>query len=104
MKKLYLLIVLFSLVLTGTAHAQFAAQRDAANMIITKVIADYKLGDDEYLSDVNALREDQRFTQKLEKMLQELQNTHSKNSKNQRIVKILQDAGAEIDKVLNIRY
>ena len=56
---------------------------------------------EENLKKVEQLRQDARFNRKLSRMLEKLQNTKTKDSKNQRIYKILLNAGEEIYKELD---
>lgn len=102
MKKL-IIGTIFSLFLVSNAQAQFAAQKDAQNLIILKVVADYKMGDEEHLRNIEKLRENKRFNEKLQRILDELDNSKSKNSKNKKVLQILEQAGKDIDNVLNVR-
>ncbi|MDD4555830.1 MAG: hypothetical protein PHE89_00680 [Alphaproteobacteria bacterium] len=103
MKKLYFSVFIFSVFFSSLAQAQLSATKDAQNLVIVKVIADYKIDDAEYAKDIESLRSSERFNQKLQRMLERLSNERSKDSKNRQIIKILEKAGNDIDKVLNIR-
>lgn len=70
-------------------------------MATLKAVTDYKINDEENLKKVEQLRQDARFNRKLSRMLEKLQNTKTKDSKNQRIYKILLNAGEEIYKELD---
>ncbi len=94
--KLFKAVFLALLLMTGAAKAQYSAQNDAAYMATLKAVADYKIGDEENLKDVEALRANQRFLLDLRKMLDKLSNRRSKNSTNTRVYKILLKAGKEI--------
>lgn len=102
MKKL-IIATIFSIFFVSTANAQFAAQKDAEGLIILKVVADYKINDESHTRNVEKLRENKRFNEKLEKILAELDNRKSKNSKNRQILQILEQAGKDIDNILNVR-
>ncbi|MDR1693912.1 MAG: hypothetical protein LBR70_01780 [Lactobacillaceae bacterium] len=103
MRKICLFIIAFSFVCISAANAQYASQKNAANLIILKVMADYKMNDAEYINDIEALRENERFNKKLQKMLEATSNARSKDAKSERIDRILRKAGEDIDNVLNIR-
>ncbi len=102
MRKFFLggALALFGFV--NMANAQYSGQRDASYLAIVKAVSDYKIYDEEEERNLQKLREDQRFNEKLNKMIGELQNTRSKNSKNKKVLKVLLDAGKEIDDILNV--
>lgn len=103
MKKICFFVILFSFLCVGIAKAQYSSQKDAANIIIAKVIADHKMNDQEYINDIEALRENTRFNNKLQKMVQEVSNAKNKDFKSKKVDQILRKAGEDIDKVLGIR-
>lgn len=76
--------------------AQYASQKEAAYLATVKAIADYKINDEETLRDVEKLRQDKRFNKRLQKMLDQLNNSKSKNGTNRRVYEILQRAGKEL--------
>ena len=78
------------------AQAQYASQKEADYMATLKAVTDYKMNDEENIKDIEKLRQDEKFNKKLQKMLDQLSNTRSKNSKNRRIYNILQKAGKDI--------
>lgn len=98
-----LLAVFCFLAISGVsnAKAQLAATRDAQYMATLKAVANYKIDDEENIRDVETLREDRRFNQKLARMLDKLQNTRTKNSTNRRVYNILLKAGEQIYKELD---
>ena len=59
-------------------------------------MADFKINDAEELDSVNRLRQDPNFNKKLYEMVQKLSNSRNKDAKNQRILKILKQAGKDI--------
>ena len=86
---------------SGVVNAQYSAQKDAAYFAVLKAVADYKIDDDEHLQKIQQLREDKVFNEKLKKMMEKLDNSKSKNAKNQRVYNILRQAGKEIYNELN---
>ena len=90
--------VLFSI---SNAQAQYTASKDAVYLATIKAVADYKINDQEELDKVEELRQSPAFNKKLQKMLDKLSNERTKNSTNQRILKILKDAGKQIYDELN---
>lgn len=99
--KLFSVLILLSLFAAIPAQAQYAAQRDAQYMATLKAVVNYKINDEENLRDVESLREDRRFNQKLTRMLEKLQNTRTKNSINRRVYNILLKAGEQIYRELD---
>ena len=99
--KLFFIVAALSVSFCFSAQAQYAAQKEAAYMATIKAVADYKINDAENLKNVQKLREDARFNRRLSKMLEKLQNTRTKDSRNQRIYDILLKAGEEIYKELD---
>ena len=80
----------------NNSSAQFAADKDAAYLATLKAVADFKINDEEELENVNRLRQDQQFNRKLYQMVQKLSNSRNKDSKNQRVLRILKKAGKDI--------
>ena len=80
----------------NNSSAQFAADKDAAYLATLKAVADFKINDEEVLENVNRLRQDQQFNRKLYQMVQKLSNSRNKDSKNQRVLRILKKAGKDI--------
>lgn len=103
MKKIFFFAVLFSLVFIGVAKAQYASQRDASYIIIAKVMADHKMNDEEYINDIEALRENNQFNDKLQRMIERVSNSKSKDSRSKQVDKILRKAGEDIDRALGVR-
>ena len=99
--RIILLSGIFCFAFAVSAKAQFTAQKEAQYMATLKAVTDYKINDEENLKKVEQLRQDARFNLKLSRMLEKLQNTKTKDSKNQRIYKILLNAGEEIYKELD---
>lgn len=89
-----ILVILFCNI--NVSSAQFAADKDAAYLATIKAVADYKINDEESIAGVNRLRQDPNFNKKLYEMLQKLDNSRTKNGKNNRIYKILLRAGKDI--------
>lgn len=100
MKIIYLILFTF-LIQIPCAKAQYAAQKDAAYIATLKAIVDFKINDEENLKELNDLRENKNFNKKLSHMMTKLSNRRSKNSKNEKIYKILLKAGKDIYNELN---
>lgn len=96
-------LIVLAIALLGFAapsSAQMSASKNAQYLATIKAVADYKINDEEELRNVERLRQNERFNRQLQDMMSRLQNTRTKNSKNQRILKILEDAGKEIYDIL----
>ena len=100
MKIIYITFLAF-LFGVSTASAQYAAQQEAAYIATLKAVIDFKMNDEENLSELAALRENEKFKQKLAFMMSKLSNNKSKNSTNSKIYKILIKAGKDIYNELN---
>lgn len=74
---------------------------DAAYLATLKAVLDYKMNDEETLEDIEKLRQNKRFIGALEKKLQKLDNSKSKNSTNKRIYQMLINDGKKIYNELN---
>ena len=99
--KTALLAGLFYLIAALPAGAQFTAQKDAQYMATLKAVTDYKINDEENIKNVEQLRQDARFNRKLVRMMDKLQNSRTKDSRNRRIYNILLKAGEDIYKELD---
>ena len=78
------------------ANAQYSTQKDASDLATLKAVLDFKMKEEENLKNLEALRNNQRFKQKLVNMLEKLSNEKSKNSQNKKIYNILIKAGKDI--------
>lgn len=96
--RVILFFWIFALFLSipAPAPAQYAAQNDAKYIATLKAVVNYKIEDEENLSAVEQLRENQQFNRQLMRMLEKLQNTRTKNSTNRRVYDILLRAGKDI--------
>lgn len=83
------------------AYAQFSAQKDAQYIATLKAVVNYKINDEENLKDIESLRQNQAFNQKLQTMLNKLQNTRTKNTTNRRVQQILEKAGQDLYRLLD---
>ena len=99
--RVFVLLVMMFLRVTPSAQAQLTSQKEAQYMATLKAVVNYKINDEENISKIEDLRKDKRFNQKLQKMLEKLQNTRTKNSTNKRIYNILLKAGEEVYKELD---
>ncbi|MDO4183988.1 MAG: hypothetical protein Q4D11_01945 [Rhodospirillales bacterium] len=86
---------------TGVANAQFAASKDAQYLAVVKAVANYKIDDEENLRQVEELRNNEKFNNKLQKMLDKLSNKRTKDSTNQRVLQILKRTGKELNDLLD---
>ncbi len=87
--------------LNNEASAQFSAQKDAQYIATLKAVVNYKINDEEIIKDIESLRQNKSFNQKLQRMLNKLQNTRTKNNTNTKVQQILEQAGQEIYRLLD---
>ena len=99
MRKLLaiLIIVCFAM----PAQAQYSASKKAQYIATLKAVVNYKIDDDEILDDVQDLRQNRSFMVRLQRKLEKLDNSRTKDSRNRRIMKILEKAGEDISKALD---
>ena len=99
MFRLVLFVIAF-LCCVSPAHAQFSATRDAQYMATLKAVVNYKIDDEEIFDDVEKLRQNRNFYEKLQKMLNKLNNRRTKDATNRKVLRILEKAGEQIYKEL----
>ena len=85
----------------GDVNAQYSASKEAQYLAVVKAVANVKINDEENLRQVEKLRENTRFNEKLQKMLNKLDNSRNKDSKNRKVLQILERAGKEIYDLLD---
>ncbi|MFI3241014.1 MAG: hypothetical protein R3Y43_00430 [Alphaproteobacteria bacterium] len=100
--RFFLSILFFCFALPFNANAQSSSQKDASYLAILKAVVNNKIADEDYVKDLDKLRENQRFNEKLSKALSELDNSKNKNYKNKKVVEILLQAGKDIDSALGV--
>lgn len=76
--------------------AQLAATSKAKYVAILKVVVNYKIGDEDISSDIERLRESERFKRELEKITAKLDNSKNSNATNRRVMRILEQAGKDL--------
>lgn len=96
MMKKFLALFVVSLFFSLPANAQMAALNEAKYITILKVVTDHKMKDDDLVSDIDKLREHQKFKQDLVKMMKKLDNSHPNSAKNLKVKRILERAGKDI--------
>ena len=104
MKKwsiLFLLAVLLTSAMPSPAVAQLSATRDAQYIAVLRAVVNYKIDDEENIRDIERLREDRRFMDKVQKMLDKLSNNRSKNTTNRKVLQILEQAGEDLYRLLD---
>lgn len=101
MKIFVIAVALFAFGFPYGAQAQMSATRDAQYIAVLKAVVSYKIDDEENIRDIERLREDQRFNQKLQRMLDKLNNRRSKNNTNRKVMQILEKAGKDLYNLLD---
>ena len=81
--------------------AQYSAQKDAQYIATLKAVVAYKINDEENIKDIERLRQNKFFNQKLQRMLDKLQNSRTKNSTNRKVLQILEKAGKDLYNLLD---
>jgi hypothetical protein len=94
-------IVLFLLILfSADASAQYSATKDAQYLAVMKAVSNYKINDEEEIDQIQKLRKSENFNRTLQKMMDKLDNSRTKDAKNRKILQILKKAGKEIYEIL----
>ena len=93
MKKLGLAVAALGILAAGGAAAQYSAQNEAKYIAMLKAVVNYKIDDQENIRDIEALRQNRQFNEKLQRMLDKLSNERTKDAKNRRVLKVLEQAG-----------
>ena len=105
MEKHTMRLIVFVLIMlflnADLASAQYTSQREAMYIATLKAVVNYKINDEDNLSDIEKLRQNRRFNERLQEMLDKLQNTRNKNSTNKKVYNILLKAGEDIYKLLD---
>ena len=96
-----LLIVLALFLCCNSANAQFSASKDAQYLATIKAVSNYKIEDEELSRDIEKLRQNKAFNEKLQKMLNKLSNRRTKDTTNRKVLQILEEAGEQIYKLLD---
>lgn len=90
------LLMLFSF----DASAQYSATKDAQYLAVMKAVSNYKINDEEEIDQIQKLRKSENFNRTLQKMMDKLDNSRTKDAKNRKILQILKKAGKEIYEIL----
>lgn len=101
MKKIVFALLLSAFFMSSTAHAQMSATKDAQYIAVLRAVVNYKIDDEENIRNIERLREDRRFNEKVQKMLDKLSNDRSKNTTNRRVLQILEQAGKDLYNLLD---
>lgn len=94
--KIFYGILVSVLLLSNNSFAQYSASKNAQYLAVIKAVSNYKINDEEEIVQVEKLRENSSFNQKLQKMMAKLTNSRNKDSKNRKVLQILENAGKEI--------
>ena len=95
------MIVLALFLCCSSANAQFSASKDAQYLATIKAVSNYKIEDEELSRDIEKLRQNKAFNEKLQKMLNKLSNRRTKDTTNRKVLQILEEAGEQIYKLLD---
>ena len=101
MKKFLFFVAFAAVFAVGGAAAQYSSQNEAKYIATLKAVVNYKIDDQENILDIEALRQNRQFNQKLQRMLNKLSNERTKDSKNRQVLRILEKAGEDIYKLLD---
>jgi len=101
MKFFAIVFAALAIGLPFSAQAQMAATRDAQYIAVLKAVVNYKIDDEENIRDIERLRENRRFSEKLLKMMDKLSNRRTKDTTNRKVMQILEKAGKDLYNLLD---
>lgn len=96
-----IVFVLAFLSFISSAQAQTSSTQEAQYVAITKAVVNYKIDDEEINKDIEKLRQHKRFNEKIQRMLDKLSNKKSKNATNKKVLRLLEETGKELEKMLD---
>ena len=99
--KILPLVMAVTVLTVSEVNAQYSASQDAQYLAVVKAVANYKINDEENLRQVEKLRENEAFNRKLQKMLEKLSNSRTKDTTNRKVLQILERAGKDIYDLLD---
>lgn len=99
--KILPLVMAVTILAASDVNAQYSASKDAQYLAVVKAVANYKINDEENLRQVEKLRENEAFNRKLQKMLEKLSNSRTKDTTNRKVLQILERAGKDIYDLLD---
>ncbi|MBR1648840.1 MAG: hypothetical protein IJ689_04500 [Alphaproteobacteria bacterium] len=94
-------IMAVTMLAAGDVNAQYSASKEAQYLAVIKAVSNYKINDEENLRQVEKLRENENFNRKLQRMMNKLSNTRTKDTTNRKVLQILERAGKEIYELLD---
>lgn len=75
-------------------------QKTARNIMIVREVSGFKIGDEQLSQEIAALEDNREYEQKMQRIRDQLSNDKRRNSKNQEIIRILNEAGNKIYNLL----
>lgn len=99
--KILPIILAVATLAAGDVNAQYSASKEAQYLAVVKAVADYKIDDEEHLKKMERLRENEKFNRDLYMMIQKLDNSRSKNATNRKVLQILENAGKQLQELLD---
>ena len=94
-------VILIALLCAYPTQAQYSASKKAQYVATLKAVTNYKIEDEEIIRDIEKLRENRGFNENLQRKLDKLSNRRTKDTTNRKILKIIEDAGEQIYKLLD---
>ncbi len=98
--KILPIILAVATLAAGDVNAQYSASKEAQYLAIVKAVADFKIDDEEHLRKMEKLRENEKFNRDLYSMVQKLDNSRRKDSTNRKVLQILENAGKQLQDLL----
>ena len=99
--KILPIILAVATLAAGDVNAQYSASKEAQYLAIVKAVADFKIDDEEHLRKMEKLRENEKFNRDLYSMIQKLDNSRSKDATNRKVLQILENAGKQLQELLD---
>ena len=99
--KILPIILAVATLAAGDVNAQYSSSKEAQYLAVVKAVADYKIDDEEHLKKMERLRENEKFNRDLYMMIQKLDNSRSKDATNRKVLQILENAGKQLQELLD---
>ena len=86
--------------ITRSKYRGGSNMNEARNLLVVKMVADFKYGDEKLAGNYEKWENDKNFERKMSKAMSQLNNKKIRNSKNREVIRILNEAGNKLYNLL----
>ena len=86
--------------ITRSKYRGGSNMNEARNLLIVKMVADFKYGDEKLAGNYEEWENDKNFERKMNKVMSQLDNKKMRNTKNREVIRILNEAGNKLYNLL----